>query len=232
MKGKKMSNLFKRECIGILVVISFVVLFPNLSFAFDDGDFQYWNTEGASWKISNDSKVNLEQEFRFGDNAGNPYYNHTDIGISYSGLYDWLVLGLNYRHVNEEKSSGWKVENRPHLNATVKFELAELNFSNRGRLEYRNKEDADNYFRYRNKFAVKFPFKLTDFAIQPYVADEWFYDFDSKRLNRNRFYSGIIFKLLDNLSGEVYYLLERNESSSTKKWTDVNVLGTKLKIYF
>ncbi len=211
-----MSNLFKRECIGILVVMLSMVLFPGASFAFDDGDFQYWNTEMASWKISDDLKVNLEQEPRFGDNAVNPYYNHTDIGISYSGLYDWLVLGLNYRYVNEEKSSGWQEENRPHLNAAVKFELAEFDFSNRGRLEYRNKEDADNYFRYRNKLAIKFPFKFTVLEIQPYVADELFYDFGSERLNRNRFYSGVILKLFGDLSGEVYYVFERNKSSSTK----------------
>ena len=202
----------------------------NVCFAFDDDDFQYWSTTSASWEISDEWKMNLEEELRLGDDASNLYYHHTDIGVMYSGITDWLDVGLNYRHVFEEKSSGWKQENRPHLNAAVKWKMGDVSLSNRARFEYRNREDAENYWRYRNKFTIKFPFKLTKLNMQPYIADEIFYDFNEETLNRNRVYAGVGFEIFDNLKAEIYYLLESNERS--KDWNDTHALGTKLKFYF
>jgi len=226
MKDGKMSRInFLILCLVVLTL-----LFVPEGFSFGDGDFQYWNTESISKKINDDWKIALEQEFRWGDNARNPYYNHSDLGIVYSGLASWLDVGINYRHVHEEKSNDWKVENRPHLNADVKWKLFDVAFSNRGRLEYRNREDADNYWRYRNKFSIKLPLQLTKLEIQPYLADEIFYDFDVETLNRNRLYGGFGFKIIKNLKGEIYYLWERTEKSD--KWNDINVLGTKLKLSF
>ncbi len=147
------------------------------------------------------------------------------------GLAEWIDLGLNYRHIFEEKSSKWRVENRPHLNANIKWKLFGMDFSNRGRLESRIREKADNFLRYRSKFTVKAPFKLTKFEIQPYVADEIFYDFDEETLNKNRLYAGIVFKIFKNLKADFFYLLERNKNSSNK-WYDYNVFGTNLKFSF
>ncbi|MCF7908247.1 MAG: DUF2490 domain-containing protein [Candidatus Omnitrophica bacterium] len=214
----------------LIVLTIAIALFPFCSFSFDDGDFQYWNTSNVSKKINDDWKLSFEEEFRWGDNANNPYYNHSDLGVTYSGLVSWLDLGVNYRHIHEDKSSDWKVENRPHLNADLKWKLFDLAFSNRGRLEYRNREDADNYWRYRNKFSIKAPFKLTKLEIQPYIADEIFYDFDVETLNRNRFYGGFGLKIIKNLKGEVYYLWETTEKSD--KWNDLHIFGTKLKVSF
>lgn len=202
---------------------------PGPVFAYDDGDFQYWNTESVSWKTG-DLKLGLEEEFRLGDDAGNLYYNHTDLSAAYSGLADWFTLGINYRHILEDKDSDWKKENRPHLNATVKFKALDFGFSNRFRFEYRNREDAENYWRYRNKFSVKLPIKLTRLGIQPYMADEIFYDFDAETLNRNRLYGGISLDIIKGLSGQIFYLWETTEKSD--KWNDAHVLGTKLKLSF
>lgn len=216
---------------NFLIVILFLIvfLFPYRCYAFDDGDFQYWNSESISVKINQDSAIKLEEEFRFGDDGGNFYYQHSDLGLTYSGLAEWLDISLNYKYIFEEKKSKWKEENRPHLNAALKWELFDFSFSNRGRFEYRNREDAENYWRYRNKFTIKLPFKLTKFEIQPYIADEIFMDFDKKDLNRNRVYLGFKMKFLKNLKGEIFYLRQSTKSS---KWKDYNVLGTSLSLVF
>lgn len=206
------------------------LMYGSICFAFDDGDFQYWNTESVTWKIDDDWKMGLEEELRFGDDASNLYYHRTDLSVTYSGITDWLDAGVSYRHVFEEKSSDWKQENRPHLNAAVKWKISDIDFSNRVRFEYRNREDAENYWRYRNKFSIKFPFKLTKLNIQPYVADEIFYDFNEETLNKNRVYAGFGFTIFKNLKAEIYYLLE--SSKTGKDWKDTNVLGTKLKFAF
>jgi len=215
------------------ILISWIVVwFCASAFPFDDGDWQYWNTEGISIKIRDDWRFDLEEELRWGDDMRNPYYNHTDAGFIYSGLADWFDLGLNYRHINEEKSSGWKRESRPHVNGTVKWKFQDFSFSNRGRFEYREKEDADDYWEYRNKFSIKPPISFTQHKIQPYLADEVFVDFDKGELYRNRLYPGVSFNIFKQLKAEIYYLWQRSKSFSTGKWSDVNAIGTKLKISF
>lgn len=212
------------------VVFLFLCAVSAAGYAFDDGDFQYWNTNAVSKKIHDQWKLTGEEEFRWGDNARNPYYNHTDIGIVYSGLARWFDIGFNYRYIREEKNGRWRYENRPHIDATVKWKFFDVSLSNRGRFEYRDREKAENFWRYTNKFTVKAPGKFTLLEIQPYVADEIFYDFDGETLNRNRLYGGMSFLVFKNVNGEVYYLWESTEKS--EKWNDIHVLGTKLKIAF
>ncbi|MFC1698732.1 DUF2490 domain-containing protein [Candidatus Omnitrophota bacterium] len=212
------------------ISIILLICFTDLRFAFGEDDFQYWNTENASWQLADNWKIQLEAEFRFGDDACDFYYQHSDSGATFSGLAEWLDIGFNYRQIFEEKNSDWKYENRPHLNATVKFNLGGLKLSNRGRLAYRNREDADNFWQYRNKLTLKFPNKLSKLDIQPYLADEIFVSFDDQELNRNRLYVGFYLKLLKSLKGEIFYLWQRSKSSG--KWTNANILGTKLKFSF
>ncbi|MFC1508164.1 DUF2490 domain-containing protein [Candidatus Omnitrophota bacterium] len=215
-----------------VLIIGLVVLFCPDVFAFDDEDWQYWGTVNASCKISGEWKANIEEEIRWGDDMHNPYYNHADVGFSYSGLADWFVFSINYRHIKEEKSNDWKTEQRPHINGTVKWKIKDFSLSNRGRLEFREREDADEAWQYRNKISVSPPIDFTKYTIKPYVADETFFDSDSKELNRNRFYSGASFNIFKDLKGEIYYLWQRSKSSSSGKWSDVNVVGTKLKLAF
>ncbi|MFH1414361.1 MAG: DUF2490 domain-containing protein [Candidatus Omnitrophota bacterium] len=214
----------------VLIVAASITFFYQESFAFEDDDFQYWNTENVSWKVSDDWKGSFEVEFRYGDNASNFYYQHSDLGFTYSGFGEWLDLGFNYRQIFEEKSSVWRDGCVPHFNATVKGKLFDMPVSNRSRFEYNEIEEADDYWRYRNKASVKFPIKLTKLEIQPYLSDEIFYDFDAGSLNKNRFYSGFTLKLLNNLKADIFYLLQRNKNNG--KWTDVNALGTKLILSF
>ncbi|MGD9014740.1 MAG: DUF2490 domain-containing protein [Candidatus Omnitrophota bacterium] len=199
-------------------------------FATDDGEFQYWNTESVSTKLNDDWKVKLEEEFRLGDDGGNLYYQHSDLGFTYSGLTDWLDLGFNYRQIFEKKSGEWKEEERPHLNATVNWKWLDYSFSNRVRFEYREREDSQDYWRYRNKFTIKLPLKITKFEIQPYIADEIFCDFNHDELNKNRLYSGFALKLLDNLKSDIFFLWQSSESND--EWSDIYTLGTKLQLSF
>ncbi|MBN2097537.1 MAG: DUF2490 domain-containing protein [Candidatus Omnitrophica bacterium] len=213
-----------------LIVSAAALFIQQACLAFDDGDFQFWNTEELSWSLVGEWGMQLEQEFRWGDDARNPYYRHTDLGFNYSGLSPWLDIGFNYRQIFEEKSTEWKSENRPHFNATVKFNLGDFKLSNRSRFEYRNREDADNFWQYRNKLSLKLPVKFTRFELKPYLADEIFVNFDEQELDRNRLCTGWAFKLFKDLGGELYYLWQRSKKSGN--WSDANVLGTKLKLAF
>jgi hypothetical protein len=216
---------------GVNVIITLtisIMSFTGICFAADDGDFQYWNNESISWKLDENWKAGFEEELRLGDNGGNLYYAHSDLGLTYSGLSDWLDLGLNYRQIFEKKSGEWKEENQPHINAALKWQFQDFSLSNRARFAYKNREDADNFWQFRNKLTIKSPWKLTGLEIQPYIADEIFYDFDVNTLNRNRFYAGFSLKLFKGLKGEIFYLWQTSEKDN--KWSDLNVLGTKFTL--
>lgn len=221
----KLANLF----IGIIAAT--IVVFCHVAgYAFDDGDFEYWSTAGMSWKFHENWKAKIEEEFRFADDMQDFYFHHSDLGLSYSGLADWLDLEADYYQVYEEKSNVWKHENRPCLGAVVKLKVEEVSFSNRCRFEYRHKEDSDHFWRYRNKATVKLPLKIAKYDIQPYIADEIFYDFDAEDINANRLYAGVTFKVFKQLNGDFFYLWQSKKSNSD--WIDSNILGTKFKVSF
>ncbi len=198
-------------------------------FAMDDGDFQIWNAESVEGKLNDRLKLKLEEELRFGDNAGELYYTHTDGGITVS-VTDSLDLGMKYRQIYEKKNGKWKEENRPHFNAAVKWACQGFKFKDRSRIECRVREDKDDTFRYRNKLSLDFPVKWTRFDIQPYIADEIFIDFDGEKFNRNRLYAGFKAKLFKHLKTDIFYLWQSSEKSD--KWIDYNVIGVKVKAVF
>jgi len=220
-----MSSL-KKVILTVFIVLSFI----GTSFAFDDGDFQYWNTESISYKINDEWKMKLEEEFRFGDDASDFYYQHSDLGATYKGLADWLEVGLNFRLIFEEDGDSWLHEYRPHLNATLKYKLEDFKLSNRGRMEFRVKQKGDDSWRYRNKFTIKYPVMIEKIKFSPYIADEIFMDFDIGELNRNRLYGGIDFELPKYLKLDIFYLWQTSKKS--KHWINYHVLGTKLKLSF
>ena len=221
-----MSNKAK-----ILFVVSTVVLFlSSMCLAFDDGDFQYWNTESISYKINEDWKIKVEEEFRFGDSVTDFYYQHSGVWITYAGLAKWLDVGVSYRLVFAEKSDGWEYENRPFFVGTLKHTTEGFSLSDRSMLEWRMPENSHTKWRYRNQFKVGYPLELDQFKFTPYIADEIFVDFDAGELSINRLYAGANFKIIKNLSLDIYYLWQISKTS--KHWLSYNVLGTKVKLSF
>lgn len=226
-----MNNLYKIATYFLVTLIC-VGFLGGPCFAFDDGDFQWWTSAGASVDINKDWKFTFEEEFRFGDDAGELYYHHSDLGFVYGGFADWLDLGLNYRQVftRADSEGEWKQENRPHLNVTLKGQLFGLGVSNRARFEYRDTEDQKDHWRYRNKFTIKPPLELTELKLKPYVADEVFVPLNDDNISINRVYAGVSFDVLENMTGEVFYLWQASRAPGD--WNDFNVLGTRLKFRF
>jgi len=218
-----------KEGRSVVILLIAFALFNGYSYAFEDGDFQFWNSNSISWKVNENWKVNLEEEFRYGDDASDFYYQHSDIGVAYSGMAKWLEVGINYRQIFEEDDGEWEYENRPHANVTLKLDYIGFNMSARSRFEYRDAENDDTKWRYRNKFGIKLP-KFSSLEIRPYIADEFFVDLEQDDLNRNRLYTGVSFKLWKHLRGDIYYLWQASESGTD--WRSYHILGSKIKVPF
>lgn len=215
----------------IYILTALILMASQKALAYDNHDFQIWNTDTEEFKINTSSRAVLEEEFHWGNNAKDFYYHHYDLGFIHD-LNKYLNIGAGYKQIYEKKNSGFKQENEPYGMATVFYDLAGFKLDSRSRLEYRHFDYQPDSGRYRNKFNVKFPWKFTKIEIQPYAADEIFVKLTGADLTQNRLYAGLGFNLTKNIKGELYYLLQDTKNTDTGKWTDINALGTKLKIYF
>jgi hypothetical protein len=213
-----------------IAVIS-IALVSEVCLASSDGDFEYWSKASVAFDIDKDWTLTFEEEFRLRDGGGNLYRHHSDLGLVYKSFADWIDFGFNYRQIFEKDSKGeWRPENRPHLNVTLKGRLFDLDLSDRSRLEYRDRENQTDVWRYRNMFSVISPLEFTELKLKPYLADEVFISLDGEGYNINRLYSGVSFKLTKSIGVGIYYLWQSTKSGSG--WIDTNVIGTQVKFRF
>jgi hypothetical protein len=212
------------------ILTGLVLLLIAQVYAYDDGDFQIWNTDVEEFKVNNNLKLAFEEEFRWGDNAREFFYQHYDAGLSYTLNKYWNVGG-GYRQIYELNKGKFKPENAPYITATLSLSGGGFVFDSRSRFEYRHFDYKSDSGRYRNKFTLKYPLKLQKLEIQPFVSDEVFLSFiRADQFNQNRLSAGLGINIVKNIKAEIYYMLVTVKSSG--KWADANVLGTKLKIAF
>jgi len=209
--------------------IGLVLISLTSAYAYDNHDFQVWNTEVEEFKVNKNSKISLEQEFRWGNNAGDFYYQHYDVGYIYL-LNNYFNFGGGFRYIKQKSADKFRDVSEPYLAAFMFWNPAGFNLSNRMRFEYRYADYQSDAYVFRNKLDIKFPWKFTRLAIQPMVADEIFFKFNGGDFNENRLFAGFAFNPVKYIKAEIYYMLRSTKSSGV--WKDTNVLGTKLKLSF
>jgi len=215
-------------------IIFFGLLFFSVAipaYAYDNHDFQLWNTDVQEFKPNKSSKIILEEEFHWGNNAGDFYYQHYDAGYAYM-LNKYFNFGGGLRYIKEKKTDKFRDDSDPYFLFLTYWQLAGFNFSDRTRIEYHYYDYQANFWRFRNKMDIKMPWKFTKFNIQPFIADEVFFRFNGIDLNENRLYAGFAFNITKNLTAELSYLWKANKNSNTTNWTDTNVLSIKTKLSF
>lgn len=222
-----------RGTVKLIVVIVLAAQLGGRCFANGEGEggFEYWSITGASFDIENYWTVRIDELLKLGDESRKFTYHHTDLGFIYQGLADWVDLGFHYRHAfRRDGSSGWLQERRPHLNVTVKSKPGEFDLSDRSRLEYRNKEQARDQWRYTNKLMIKLPYELTKWKLRPCFADQVYIDLDGPAFDRNKVYSGFVFEPTGSTAGGLFYVWDSDKTDG--KWTNTNILWFQLKFHF
>ena len=220
----------KNRTVSFIFVILSLFLVAKL-YAYDDGDFQVWNTDVEEVQLKKNLKLVFEQEFRWANNAKEFYYQHYDAGLAYAFNKAWSVGG-GYRQIYARTAhQPWLTESSPYLFFTYFGELAGFKFDDRNRFEYQYFSFQADTGRYRNKLTVKAPWKFTKLEIQPFISEEFFIMIGGDQgLNQNRLSAGFSFNLTKKLKAELYYMLLSSKSASV--WKDYNVLGTKVKVAF
>ena len=212
---------------GIAVII---VLISQASFASDEV-FRLWSSVSATTELDEDWEVTFSQGLRFADNASRFYYSSSSLSLNYSGFGDWIEAGDGFRKMFKKQSSNsWVSEDRPYVSVTLKGIYKELDVSSRARLEFRDKEDDKDLWRFRNRFQIEFPVRWTELKLQPYMSDEIFINFDEEHFNRNRVYAGVIYEFFEHTECKFYYLFQNWKSDD--KWCDMNAVGLTFSVSF
>ncbi|MBC8344829.1 MAG: DUF2490 domain-containing protein [Candidatus Marinimicrobia bacterium] len=202
-------------------VVLFVFSLSALLFAGSSGEIHLWHAEKFNRTLSDKWALALEQDFR---SLSGLYYVHSDLGLKYKLSPKW-ALNINFREVFENKDGIWVSEHRPHGTISTKIKIGALNVSARSRIEYRLKQDKDPAFRNRDMVSIGFGKGITPLKLIPYIADEVFYDFEKKELNRNRAYVGFSIKSIPTFSPTVYLMQQAGLKDG--KWKSIYILGFK-----
>jgi hypothetical protein len=199
--------------------------------AFADGNLEFWQTTTVSLDINQDWTAAVEEHLKLGQDPGHLYFHYTDLGFVYKSAASWIDLGFNYKQIFKKDDDGhWSWENRPHLNVTFKGRLGTLDFADRSRFEFRDREDEEDLWRYVHGLKVRLPFEFTKYKFRPYVADQVYLNLEGQTFDKNRIYSGVTFELTKNLESEFYYVWQSAKSDG--RWEDLNALGLLLRIRF
>ena len=215
----------------LITAVITVLLFCENCFAFADGDFQIWHSACAHFDINKDWEFTVREHLKLGDDAGHLYLHNTDVGFVYKGFTDWIDLGFNYKQGFRKDDDGhWSRENRPHLNITFNGRVGSLEFSDRSRFEFRDREVREDLWRYVHRLEVRLPFEFTKYKFQPYFADQVFLNMEGQTFEKNRIYSGVSFELTENAESKIYYVWQSAEFDG--QWINLDALGFQIEILF
>lgn len=259
------KNLF------ILFIVLLILNISNLSFS-EDRDAELWNRYSISGKLNNNFTIKFNEEFKYNNDMGDLYHHFTELGLEYKvfNINDIsLFLEADYRHVYEKKDnkfyvkkddnyeevtkSIWELENRPHFNLSIKWNIAKLiELEDRNRFEYRifhpTLKEGYEIFRYRNNLRIMSSEKFTPLELQPYISDELFFstNYDQYKdnagkmkndkrngFNENRLYLGVRGKVVKYFTPEIYYMWrKRIVKKDDKNWTNSDILGINIGAKF
>ena len=202
-------------------------------------NWQYWPEANITAKLAPHFKAKLGIQSRL-DDRGVLIQENSDLGLAYTGIAEWLDVSANYRVIFAKIiDDTWNYETRPHLNATARFRLLGLAFSDRMRLEYSNLEDLSDFGTFRNKLSLNPPVYLAPArehrflvkrTVRPFASYELFYSTNGEGVNRHRFQGGMSASFSERVFCDLYYL--RQERQVQDKWVGLNVVGANLKLLF
>lgn len=204
--------------VWIAVLIS---MFPQSGYARDD--WHSWNMVTLDKDFKRPLSFHLFSEQRLRDNFSSAYLYNVATGLRWKASR-YFDAGPFFLYESAKNTAGSRYyENRYYLEANLKLPGKRLTWSDRNRIEYRNRNTTD-LWRYRNRLKVS----LNTGKVSPYVSNEIFWDMTGHELNQNRFSAGISLPLEKHLQLTLYYLLQSTRAGSD--WNENHALGVILGI--
>lgn len=191
-------------------------------------DVQVWNEVQLAVPLTPKMDFVLIGILRFGRNVTRPVNERIGGGVSFK-LGKYITLLPFYLHVaSQPTKDNHSTEDRITLEATIRFPAGRFTISDRNRLEFHIHNPRPNFTQFRNRLQIEHPLKLGKAEFEGFVADEVFYDSIAAAWIRNRVYLGIIRKVNQHFTVELYYV-RQNDSHSHPG--DIQAIGTTFKFH-
>ena len=206
-----------------------------------------WHAE-AGGRLSERWEVKVESEVKFRQDMSEFYDSEIMPWVAYR-FTPRFKLGAGWRQLygrqNEEwpapdpdtaaRDHYWLVEQRPLLDFMTTVLPGPWTVDHRLRVEYRDVEYRNAYFRYRNRVRLRAPWSWTAREIKPWVAWEGYYEDDpgipsGDRMNRHRFFVGLGADLREKLKAGAYYYVE--EALKSGDWSTNHEIGFDVTAVF
>jgi catechol 2,3-dioxygenase-like lactoylglutathione lyase family enzyme len=188
---------------------------------------QYWSGVTAAAPIGERTALRFAVSSRWDDDMDRHYYTLLDAGLDRK-VGEALTLGAYYAHVNSGGAGAWRVEYRPHVDATVRLRLGSVTMSDRGRVEFRIR-DGEHGLRFRNRLKAATA-SLGVIDARPYASIEPFIDLREGELNACRTSVGCSFAIRKPFALDLYYMYESRKAHGV--WSGAPVFGSTLAARF
>jgi len=214
-----------REITLIILLVGIGVLFFNTE-SYSEDDWQYWNAYSFKYKVNDDINLILSPSLRLDEDISQLFYWESWQGAEFK-VNKHLDMNLHYLFARTKKQNNkWVDEHRIEFQPTFKWNVGDLKFSDRNRVEYRVVGGTEKW-RYRNSIKLKKTITVKNKEYTPFIANEVFYDFSADRYNQNRTAVGFSQKISDIASLDIFYIYRMDKKGVD--WQGVNVVGTAVK---
>ena len=216
----------------LLYSVAIILLTANCCLAYTGMKPQESLIKAGTVKLNQYWQLTLEQDYVADDQGRDICFTQSDMGLVCKPMTDWFELGVNYRRIYQRtEDDPYKAIDRPRLNIALRGQIFAFDASCASRFEYRNQERQKDFWRYGNKFALKFQPLVPAFKLQPYIAYDFSADLNSTSDFASRgFSSGASFKLSQNLTGDFYCRWQTSRYGDI--FYDYRVIGTALRFTF
>jgi Protein of unknown function (DUF2490) len=197
-------------------------------------DNQFWHETQFIKSLRKDKDLVVIAVLRAGRDFARPVDERLGAGLAFKPS-KYLTIMPTYVYVDQQPFAGRRIkEHRLIFNATMKFKVGELTFTDRNLLERRVRHTSRDFTVYRNRLQLDYPARIGTFKFKPFLADEIWYSTQSGPQGRqgwfrNRISAGIIKQLGERFNAEVFYLRQTDGISLPG---DVHAVGTLLRVYF
>ena len=186
-------------------------------------DWQYWNQLVFKHRFNDRVALDVASEQRWRDDASDFFLYSVTIVPTVSFTKN-LSLGAGYRCERNEKDERWMTENRFLLPLTATWTGKPWMFQLRNQPEYREMEDAQDRWRIRERFMLKWPVRVGQLALIPFVSEEVFHDFAAEQINQDRAAVGLSVPWRKHMTLTIFYM---NRADRNGDWSSVHILGTE-----
>lgn len=232
MYGKKTIRNFRVLLLGLTPII-----LPQLGSASD-----FFVKAGAlsAVQMSTNVKASLEVESRW-DEHGDQVRHHSDLGVVYTRVAQWLDIGLNFRSVFREISADqWVKEQRYYLNLLARNRIANIGFNHRLRFEYNQWDSGfSDFATLRYRIGVNPPFELDSkregvllraYKARPYVNYEVAVSSLNQSVSSQTGTFGFSFSFTERVYSNLYY--EYQAARSEVSDSNSHFAGLTLKLLY